>query len=169
MHISLSLQKRSTVPFNLVDCKNADPNYLSNGIKNKFCITCLGLKYCCCCFSDTDGPRVSCRFPEVLVNRNRWRDLSGKWLLEVESGLQVLRLKDRVSSAGLTYDSKTIGLDTSATKLVINCVQKTDQAQTASGSIIQTDYLTFVTDDNWYVYFPKTIIIIILFINKFRC
>lgn len=100
---------------------------------------------------DIDEPRGSCRFPEVLVNRNKWRDLSGKWLLEVEPGVRVLRLKDRQSNHGFTYTTGTMGFDTSATKLVLRCVKNTDQAQTISGDVLQTDYQTYVTDDNWYV------------------
>lgn len=102
-------------------------------------------------FADLNQPRGACRFPDVLVNRKKWRDLSGKWVLEVESGLQVLRLKDRLSSAGIQYEDGPYGTDTAATKLVIKCVENTYEAQTKAADVLQTDYVTYVTDDNWYV------------------
>ncbi|WAR24267.1 hypothetical protein MAR_037936 [Mya arenaria] len=97
---------------------------------------------------DMNQPRGSCRFPDVLVNRNKWRDLSGKWILEVEAGLQVLRLKDRLSSDKVHYEDGPFGIDTSLTKLVIKCVENTYQAQTKIADVLQTDYVTYVTDDD---------------------
>lgn len=96
---------------------------------------------------DLNEPRGACSFPEVLVNRNKWRDLSGKWLLDVEQGLHVLRLKDRQPTGTVRY-TETMGDDVSSTKLVIRCVEKTYQAQTLKADVLQTDYVTYVTDDN---------------------
>lgn len=100
-------------------------------------------------FADLNEPRGTCSFPDILVNRNKWRDLSGKWLLDVEQGLHVLRLKDR-QPKDIRY-TETFGEDMSSTKLVIRCVEKTYQAQTLKADVLQTDYVTYVTDDNWLV------------------
>jgi len=83
------------------------------------------------------------------VNRNQWRDLSGKWVLAVESGLQVLRLKDRTSPTGFTYTTDAMDMDLSSSRLVMRCVKFTDQAETKDGNVKQTDYLAYVSDDNW--------------------
>jgi hypothetical protein len=98
--------------------------------------------------SDLNEPRGSCSFPDILVNRNKWRDLSGKWLLDVEQGLHVLRLKDRQPKGTMQYSEPT-NLDASSTKLVIRCVEKTHHAETIKADVLRTDYVTYVTDDSW--------------------
>ncbi|XP_060601165.1 uncharacterized protein LOC132754542 [Ruditapes philippinarum] len=96
---------------------------------------------------DLNEPRGSCSFPDILVNRNKWRDLSGKWLLDVEQGLHVLRLKDRQPKGTMQYSEPT-NLDASSTKLVIRCVEKTHHAETIKADVLRTDYVTYVTDDS---------------------
>ncbi|KAL4236746.1 hypothetical protein ACF0H5_005130 [Mactra antiquata] len=98
-------------------------------------------------FKDLNEPRGSCSFPEILVSRNKWRDLSGKWILDVEQGLHVLRLKDRQPKGTIHY-SESYSEESSATKLVIRCVQKTHHAETINADVLQTNYVTYVTDDN---------------------
>ncbi|KAH3696885.1 hypothetical protein DPMN_084365, partial [Dreissena polymorpha] len=96
---------------------------------------------------DLNQPRGTCRFTDILVSRNKWRDLSGAWFLEVEAGLQVLRLKSRKTGDVIKYAEVASALDTSTTKLVIKCVQNTYTAQTKTANVLQTDYITYVTDD----------------------
>lgn len=97
---------------------------------------------------DLNEPRGTCRFPDVLVNRNKWRDLSGKILLEVESGLQVLRIRERHPNDVTRYTEGENQLNSSPSKFVIRCVDKTYQAESLRKDVVQTDYVTSVTDDN---------------------
>lgn len=100
-------------------------------------------------FPDLNEPRGSCSFPDVLVSRNKWRDLSGKWILDVEQGLHVLRLKDRQPEGTIHY-TESHSQEMSSTKLVIRCVQMTYHAETVNADVLQTNYVTYVTDDNWW-------------------
>lgn len=88
-------------------------------------------------------PRGRCRFPDVLINQNLWRDLSGNLQLEVDTGLQVLRLKNRSFKSTITYSETAY----SSTKLVMKCVEKTFEAESIGAHISKTEYLTYVTND----------------------
>ena len=96
-------------------------------------------------FSGLDEPRGSCRFPDVLINQNLWRDLSGKLQLEVDTGLQVLRLKERNSQTSMWYKESS----SSTTKLVLKCVDKTFEAESIGARVSKTEYLAYVTNDSW--------------------
>ena len=95
--------------------------------------------------SGLDEPRGSCRFPDVLINQNLWRDLSGKLQLEVDTGLQVLRLKERNSQTSMWYKESS----SSTTKLVLKCVDKTFEAESIGARVSKTEYLAYVTNDSW--------------------
>lgn len=90
-------------------------------------------------------PRGSCRFPDVLINQNLWRDLSGNLRLEVDTGLQVLRLKNRSFKRSVYHygDSSSF----SSTKLVMRCVEKTYEAESLGAHVSRTEYVTYVTND----------------------
>ena len=90
-------------------------------------------------------PRGKCQFPDVLINQNLWRDLSGTLQLEVDTGLQVLRLKNRSFKSVIEYSEAAY----SSTKLVMKCVEKTYEAESIGAHVSKTEYLTYVTNDTW--------------------
>lgn len=97
-------------------------------------------------FSDLNEPRGTCRFPDVLINQNLWRDLSGTLQLEVDTGLQVLRLKNRSFKRSLRFSEAS---SSSNTKLVMKCVEKTYEAESIGAHVSKTEYITYVTNDTW--------------------
>ncbi|KAL3869009.1 hypothetical protein ACJMK2_041744 [Sinanodonta woodiana] len=92
-------------------------------------------------FSRVSWPRSTCTFPRYLANQNKWRDLSGRIRLEVESGLQVLRLKERLPLGTMMYKD---GSAVAVSKLVLRCVQSVGES--ISGLI--ADFFIYYTNDS---------------------
>lgn len=96
---------------------------------------------------DYNEPRSSCTFLEALTNRNKWRNLAGNFELEVEAGMQVMRLKDRNKNQVIHYTEFPGAGESSANRLVIRCIQQKYEAEGVNSNVRQTHYLTYVTDD----------------------
>ena len=47
--------------------------------------------------------RGSCKFPDFLIRHQQWRDMTGRYRLELDDGLQVIRVKNRHRTDVITY------------------------------------------------------------------
>ena len=90
--------------------------------------------------------RGSCQFPNFLIQQERWRDLSGLYSLDIEDGLKVIRLRDRIRSNSFTY-METMG--SSVTKVVYRCLQSVEQTVYGNIDIVTAEYIAYVTTDEW--------------------
>lgn len=90
--------------------------------------------------------RGSCKFPNFLIHRERWRDITGEFHLDIEDGLKVIRLRDRIRSNSVLYSEHT---GTSVTRVVYRCLQSLEQTIYGNMDVVTAEYVAFTTTDEW--------------------
>ncbi|XP_052090667.1 uncharacterized protein LOC127727229 isoform X1 [Mytilus californianus] len=87
---------------------------------------------------DHRWPLQRCSFPKFFIHHKRWRDLSGQYVLEVES--QMFRIKDKHAQETIIFDADKHRSDTWMMLRCINDIDKTLNSQ------IQ-EFIVHATDD----------------------
>ncbi|OWF42130.1 uncharacterized protein LOC110461527 [Mizuhopecten yessoensis] len=92
-------------------------------------------------FEGTIWPTPQCRFPEFFHRRKHWRDMSGRFVIEVDEGLQIFRVKDKsVTSPDMVVYSE--GSYRSDMKMVVRCIDNVDSSHRH-----EREFMAHVTDD----------------------
>ena len=90
--------------------------------------------------------RGSCKFPNFLIHQERWRDLTGMYRLDIEDGLKVIRIRDRVRTNPILYNEYT---GNSVTRVVFRCVQNLERTIYGNVDVVTAAYIAFTTNDEW--------------------
>ncbi|KAK3606189.1 hypothetical protein CHS0354_010833 [Potamilus streckersoni] len=84
-------------------------------------------------------PRGSCKFSDFLFRHQKWRDLEGRFLFQLDDGLQMMSIKERKNS------DDRFGI--SVTKLVLRCVERIRQNVIYSHVINSGEFIVHSTNN----------------------
>lgn len=89
-----------------------------------------------------------CRFPEYFANVHKWKDLTGRYIVEVEDNMNVFRIKDNIHGLNKVPKDNSHGpiafpyeVRTPEIRLVARCVSFKNAKQS------DNDFLTYTTND----------------------